>query len=290
MGLYKDKLIQFMQMRGYSPFTIKAYAANLRLFVKFTGKPPEDIAFDDITAYQISLTQDRNVSYGAFNLAVSAIKFFFRYLLPREWDVRKIPFRRIQHKLPNVVSREDINKLIAAATNIKHKAILQTFYSTGIRLSELQNLKVSDIDSKRKVIRIQQGKGFKDRFVMLSPALLTTLREYYRQAKNKPVVFLFPGYKIQAPTCRRHIQRIIQDTTGMAGLRKRITPHTLRHTFATHLLEDGVNIRVIQKLLGHNSLRATAIYTHVAADYINKTQSPLDKLVTAPAGGEDGKR
>jgi len=155
-----------------------------------------------------------------------------------------------------------------------------------MRLSELQNLKISDIDSKRMVIRIQQGKGFKDRYVMLSGVLLLTLREYYKATSKKPVVFLFPGYKIQAPISRRQIQRIINDTVQASGIKKRISPHTIRHCFATHLLEANVNIRVIQKLLGHNSLRATAIYTHVAADFINKTKSPLDSLPANAAEGD----
>ena len=283
MGIYKDQLIQFMQIRGYSPRSIKMYADRLSEFIRFTHKQPQDIAFEDITAYQIHLTQ-KKVSYGYFNQAVSAIKFFFRNILPREWDVRNIAFRRTVQKLPSVASKEDIIHLIECAGNIKNKAIIQTLYSTGMRLSELQNLKISNIDSKQMIIHIVQGKGFKDRIVMLSQALLITLREYYKAMKKKPVIFLFPGRQPHMPVGGRHIQRLIQDATEKAGIKKHISPHTLRHSFATHLLEANVNIRVIQKLLGHNSLRATAIYTHVAADFINKTISPLDSLMESTGG------
>ena len=278
MGKYFNQMKQDLEIRGYSSSTVRIYLDHMKNFIKFHMKSPEDILLEDITAYQVYLVYSKKSSFATFNLAVCSIKYFYKHVIRKEWNIDQIPFQKRIKSLPTVISKQEISRIINAAENLKYKAIIQTLYSGGLRLSECVNLKVNDIDSKRMVIKIKQSKGRKDRYVMLSKTLLATLREYWKNAQPKPKTFLFPGNHLDKPICNRWVQRIVQDTTLHAHIDKRVTPHTLRHSFATHLLEDGVNIRVIQQLLGHDSLRATAIYTHVAENYINQTQSPLDSL------------
>jgi site-specific recombinase XerD len=180
--------------------------------------------------------------------------------------------------LPVVLNKQEILALIESASNPKNKAIISTFYGTGVRLNELLNILISDIDSERNVILIREGKGGKDRAVPLSTALLRSLRDYWRRCITKPKTFLFPGSDISKPMGRRWVERIVTDTALKAGIRKNVSPHTLRHSFATHLLEDGVNVRVIQFLLGHKSLKTTATYMHIAKNYVNQAKTPLDSL------------
>lgn len=278
MGKYFDKMKQDLEIRGYSPCTVTAYLGHMKRFVKFHMKSPTLLTLQDITSYQVFLVYTRKASFSNFNQCVCAIKYFYKYILPREWRVDHIPYRKQVKRLPSVMSKEDVFRLIESAANIKYRAIIQTLYSSGLRVAELIQLKINDIDSKRMVIRVDQGKGQKDRYVMLSSTLLKTLREYWRSLPVKPKCFLFAGADVNNPFSKRSVQRIVKDTALRAGLKKTVSPHTLRHSFATHLLEDGVNIRIIQKLLGHNSLRATALYTHVAENYINQTKSPLDSM------------
>jgi integrase/recombinase XerD len=278
MGKYFNQMKQDLEIRGYSSNTVRIYLDHMKNFIKFHMKSPEDILLEDINTYQVYLVYSKKSSFATFNLAVCSIKYFFKHVLKKEWDIDQIPFQKRIKSLPSVISKQEISRIINAAENLKYKAIIQTLYSGGLRLSECVNLKVNDIDSKRMVIKIKNAKGRKDRYVMLSKILLSTLREYWKNTHPKPKTFLFPGSHLNKPICNRWVQRIVQDTALRAHIDKRVTPHILRHSFATHLLEDGVNIRVIQQLLGHDSLRATAIYTHVAENYINQTQSPLDSL------------
>lgn len=278
MGKYFNQMKQNLELRNYSHHTVTVYLDHMKNFIKFHMKDPSLIELKDITTYQVYLVYSKKVSFSTFNLAVCSIKYFYKYILKTNWRIDLIPYQKKVKSLPNVLSRQEITRIIAAAVNLKNKAIIQTFYSAGLRLSELINLSVSDIDSKRMVIKVRQGKGKQDRYVMLSKILLSTLREYWKDARPKPRRFLFPGVKPDTHFSRRSVQRIIKETTLRAHIDKPVTPHTLRHCFATHLLEDGYNIRTIQELLGHNSLRATEIYTHVAENYINKTKSPLDSL------------
>jgi integrase/recombinase XerD len=278
MGKYFNLMKQHLELKNYSPHTVTNYLTHMKNFIKFHMKDPSLINMQDITAYQVFLVYSKKVAYTTFNLAVCSIKYFYKHILKTDWNIDQIPFQKKVKSLPNVLCKQEVTRIVNAAVNLKNKAIIQTIYSAGLRLSDLINLQISDIDSNRMVIKIRLGKGKKDRYVMLSKTLLATLREYWKQAQPKPKTFLFPGIKPDTHFSRRSVQRIVKETTLRAHIDKTVTPHTLRHSFATHLLEAGVNIRVIQKLLGHKSLRATEIYLHVAENYINQTKSPLDSL------------
>ncbi len=217
------------------------------------------------------------LSYKTFNCHVSAIRFFHKYVLDLGWSAERIPYQKTGKSLPIVLSREEVLGLFDVVTNLKHRTILMVLYSAGLRISEALRLKAPDIDSQRMMIRVHEGKGRKDRYVMLSQKLLETLRRYW--LLDRPEPWLFPGQRASRPLTSSSVQRFFERARQRAGILKKATPHTLRHSFATHLLERGVNIRVIQRLLGHRSLRSTEIYTHVAETYLRDTKSPLDDLL-----------
>jgi integrase/recombinase XerD len=276
MGQFQDRMDADMEIRGLALNTRKAYLRAMRKFVQHFMRPPDEMTEEDIRRYQLHLTRERKVSWGVFNLAVAGIKFFYRVTLKKKWDIEEIPYQRKPRKLPEILSAEKVLALISSLRNLKHRTILMTMYSAGLRVSEVISLKVTDIDSQRMVIRIGQGKGRKDRYVMLSPRLLAILREYWKAAR--PKTWLFPGLIPGKPLDRNTINRIVENAKRTAKITGRVYPHLIRHCFATHLLEQGANLRVIQKLLGHRSLRSTEIYTHVAKNYLQETPSPLDIL------------
>jgi len=278
MGKYHDMMSKELKIRGYSKKTQENYLRYMRDFVKYHMKSPDELNIKDIKDYQFHLVESKKVSYTVFNQSVCAIKFFYKNALQKDWDINHIPYQKRRKKLPDVFSKEEVQSLINAAENIKHKAIIQTIYSAGLRLQETINLTYRDINSTRMSIRIIEGKGKKDRIVMLSDRLLLTLRRYWKESEVKPYRYLFPGRDPSKPMNPRSVQYLVDQAGKKAGLKIKATPHVLRHSFGTHLLEDGVNIRVIQLLLGHGSVRSTAIYTHVAKNYINVTRSPLDTL------------
>jgi len=240
-------------------------------------RAPDQLAAEDVKQYQLFLTKDRRVTWSTFNVNVCAIRFFYRNVLRVEWNVEHIPYQKTGTRLPVVLSGEEVIALLDAATNLKHRAILMTLYSAGLRTGEAIHLRLEDIDSQRMMIRVEQGKGRQDRYVMLSRKLLETLRRYWLMSRPDP--WLFPGQVPSSPITYRSVDRIFACAKAKAGIRKRVVPHSLRHSFATHLLERGVNIRVIQRLLGHRNLRSTEVYTHVAESYIRDTKSPLDDLL-----------
>lgn len=274
MGQFRDLMDRDLQIRGYSPFTVETYLRHVREFVRYFMRPPDELTVEHINRYQLYLTEERKVSWSYFNQAVSAIRFFYLTSLKKNWNIKQIPYQKTGRSLPEVLSREEVGAILKATRNIKHLSILMTVYSGGLRVGEVVMLRVSDIDFERMVIRIEQGKGRKDRYVMLSKKLMAVLDEYVE--KYKPSHWLFPGQKPGRPLGRRSAQRIFKRSKEAAGINKKVTAHSLRHSFATHLLEDGANIRVVQRLLGHRSLTTTAVYTHVAKDYLNETPSPLD--------------
>lgn len=276
MGKFRDLLDRELQIRGYSPHTREAYLFCVREFVRHFMRPPDQLTIEDIHRYQLHLTEVRKVSPARFNQTVAALRFFFLVALNKEWEIERLPYQRTGRALPQILSREEVARLFIAVDYIKHRALLMTTYSAGLRSQEVLHLRVSDIDSHRMVIRVERGKGGRVRYVMLSEKLLPTLREYWRA--HRPEQWLFPGQKPGRPLCRKSFQRIVKKARIAAGIAKPITPHSLRHSFATHLLEDGYSIRVIQKLLGHSSIRSTEIYTHVAANYVTDTSSPIDHL------------
>jgi integrase/recombinase XerD len=279
MGYYKEKMIEHLKIKGFSPKTIKAYTSCMKNFIKFIKIPPDKVEHNDIYLYQLDLVKNRKVSYCYFNQTVCALRFFYRHVCKKDWNIEHIAYQKKGFSLPHVINKQEVKSLLSQIDNIKHKAIVSTIYSAGLRLQEAVNLRVEDIDSKRLLLRVHQGKGRKDRYVMLSPILLKLLRKYYRNTYPKPITYLFTGSNHPNHIHPRHVQRIVQEARYKAGIKKQVTPHTLRHSFATHLLEDGVNIRIIQRLLGHRSLITTALYTHVASNYVNRTQSPLDTLL-----------
>jgi site-specific recombinase XerD len=266
-----------MQIRGFSPHTQQCYLGRMRQFAGYFMRPPDQLTFDDIHRYQVYLAREKKVSWGVFNQSVCALRFFYVVTLRKEWDIKQIPYQKTGRKLPVVLSQQEVRTLLYdTPMNIKHRAILMTTYAGGLRVSEVVELRVNDIDSQRMMLRIEQGKGRKDRYVMLSEKLLGVLRKYWKVAR--PDHWLFPGLIPGQHLTRSSVERVCKKASDAAGIKKNVFPHTLRHSFATHLLESGVNIRKIQLLLGHKSLQSTQIYTHVAKDYLDNTPSPLDIL------------
>lgn len=276
MGQFQDRMDADLQIRGLSPHTRRVYLACMRRFLMDVRRPADQVTLEDIRQYQIRLVRESKISSSKFNQIVSAVRFFYRVTLRKDWNIDHIPYQKTERRLPQIPSTEKIAALLGSLTNLKHRAILMTLYSGGLRVSEAVHLKVSDIDSQRMVLRIEQGKGRKDRYVMLSPRLLKALREYWNA--YHPRTWLFPGRPSDKPMAQRSLCRIVKKAQQAADLPGRFYPHLLRHSFATHLLENGTHICVIQKLLGHRSLKSTQIYAQVAQNFLQETPSPLDSL------------
>ena len=278
MGIIKERMKQDMEIRGYCERTQESYLTCVKQFVKHFKKSPDQLGLEDIHTYQVYMKRDRKYAVNTFNQHVSALKFLYGITLRRNWNISLIPLQKMERRLPVVLSREEVRQLYDAVSYLKHKAMILTLYSTGMRASELVHLKVSDIDSKRMLIRIEQGKGRKDRYVPLCEKLLKMLRVYWLHEKPRPKTWLFPGYGDDVPLVRHTPHRMIAKARMDAGIKKTVTTHTLRHTYATHMLEDGENIRTIQLLLGHRSLRTTGKYLHVSGGHLKDVKTPLDSL------------
>lgn len=272
----RQRMIDDMTVRNLSPKTRQAYTAQVAKFAKHFRKSPELLGPDDIRSYQLFLVHEKHVSWTSFNQTVCALRFLYRITLQKDWAITHIPFPRTERKLPVVLSLSEVAQFFAALTSLKYRAILMTAYGAGLRTSEVCRLRVADIDSNRMVIHVRQGKGRKDRYVMLSENLLELLRAYWRV--KRPADWLFPGNRAGRHISIAGVQRACQRASRDAGLRKRVTIRALRHSFATHLLESGTDVRTIQVLLGHRSLQTTARYTHVSAKTVCSTRSPLDLL------------
>ena len=245
-------------------------------FAQHFHTPPNRLGPEHIRTYQQFLVHDKQVSWSTFIQAICALRFFYQTTLGQRWMVEHIPYPRRQKKLPVILSRSEVSALLVALYNLKHRTILATLYATGLRVSELCQLQGSDIDSERMVIQVHQGKGQRDRLVMLSPCLLPLLRHYWQQYQLES--WLFPGPKLTKPISTKGVFYICRKAGKAANLTKAVHPHLLRHSFATHLLEDGVDLRRIQLLLGHSSLSTTSRYLHVAQTASYTTASPLDTL------------
>jgi integrase/recombinase XerD len=276
MGVFRDAMNDAMGLRGLAPRTQSTYLQWVRRMVKFCRVVPDQLKSEHVRAFLLDLTQERKLSFSSFNQALNAARFFFLEVLKKPFVVEGLRFQRPARTLPVVMSDEEVRRLLAAAASLRDRALLETAYATGMRLGEVIHLLLTDIDSHRMVIRVEQGKGRKDRYVMLSASLLETLRAYWRS--EKPKTFLFPGKDGKGPLHPTSAQKAFQRARESARIEKPISFHTLRHTFATHLLEDGANVRTIQSLLGHRSLESTQRYTHLAKNYLNQTKSPLDRL------------
>lgn len=275
MGVFRDAMSEAMALRGFAPKTRSAYLSWVRRLVQFCRVIPDQLTTDHVRVFLLYLTQERKLSFSTFNQALHAVRFFFIEVLKRPFVLEGLRYQRPPRRLPVVMSEEEVKRLLEGAHSLRDRALLETGYATGMRVSEVTRLSITDIDSQRMQIRVEQGKGRKDRSVMLSPSLLETLRNYWRA--SKPQVFLFPGAKGK-PLSVSAAQKAFDKARLQAGIRKSVSFHTLRHSFATHLLEDGANVRKIQALLGHRSLQTTELYTHVAENYLNQTRSPLDRL------------
>jgi len=275
MGAFQERMDQDLQIRGYSPRTRKTYVGRVRAFIAYIKVSPLGIGPEHIRDFQLHLIA-KKVSWTTFNQSVCAIRFFMAVTLGLCWDVRHLPYHKRGRRLPEILSHEEVAALLGAAGSPRDRAILMTLYGTGMRLNELRNLRVADIDSQRMALRIVQGKGRKDRYVNLPAVLLDALRNYWKACRPQSV--LFPGDEPARPVSERRIQDMVRITGKRAGIRKRVTPHALRHAYATHHLEQGTNIREIQLLLGHKHLNTTALYTHVARSTMAATPSPLDGL------------
>ncbi|MGB3181219.1 MAG: site-specific tyrosine recombinase/integron integrase [Cyclobacteriaceae bacterium] len=270
---YRSKLIRM----GYSTNTQKTYVSMFGKYLDYhNGTDPADLDKSSLINYLDYLTQQKRVSLAVYNQAINAIKFYYEKMLQQPRIVIDLERPRKRKQLPTVLSKSEVRLIVNAISNLKHKVMIMTLYGGGLRISELINLKITDIDSSNMIILIRQAKGFKDRRVMLSDHLLSVLRMYYKQ--YRPSAFLFEGPEKGTKYSTSSIQKIIKRATTIAGIRKKVTAHTFRHSFATHLLDSGTDLRYIQVLLGHNSVKTTEIYTHVSHQNISTIKSPLDDL------------
>ena len=280
----RQRMIEDMRMRKLSPKTQTAYIRAVRRFAGFLGRSPDSASAEDLRRYQLHLV-DHGTSPITLNATITGLTFLFDVTLDSPDVMAKMQSVRIPHKLPVVLSREEVARLIAATGNLKHQTALSVAYGTGLRASEVVALKVGDIDSQRMTLRVEQGKGRKDRYAMLSPVLLERLRVWWRVARAQGKMldggWLFPGLNPIESLTTRQLNRAIHDAADTAKINKRVSMHTLRHSFATHLLEQKVDIRVIQVLLGHKKLETTALYAQVATDILREVVSPLETLEPA---------
>jgi site-specific recombinase XerD len=275
-------MIEDMTIRNLSPATQQSYIHAVSKFSRYFGRSPEKLTLEDVRAYQVHLAS-MAVSWGSLNQAVCALRFFYGVTLGQATIPERIPYAREPCKLPTVLSADEIVRFLESVSSLKSRVALTTAYAAGLRVSEVVALKLRDIDSDRRVIRIENGKGGKERYVMLSAPLLGILRSYWRLAR--PSLYLFPGRTENKPIEQTVLHAACRSAAAAAGLDKRVSVHVLRHSFATHLLENGADIRVIQVLLGHENLSTTARYTRVSTGLIAATASPLDRLsldVTPP--------
>ena len=272
----RRRMIDDRAIRQLGPKTQSGYIRAVKNFVAFLGHSPDQASTDDIRRYQLHLASS-DLGVPSVNAAMTALRFFFKVTLRRSDVAEDVVFIREPRRLPVVLSPEAVARLIAAAPGLKYQAALSIAYGAGLRVSEVISLKVGDIDSARMLIRVDQGKGHKDRYVMLSQPLLKLLRRWW--LVKRPRAWLFPGRTPGAPLSARQLNRAVHIAAQRAGIDKRVGMHTLRHSFATHLLEQKTDIRVIQVLLGHKKLDTTALYTRVAIKAIGEITSPLDLLL-----------
>src|SRR5262245_2612942 len=284
----RQRFIDDLRLRNYAQRTIDTYVRQVAAFARHFGRSPERLGADDVRAYQLHLLQ-RRVSWSSFNQAVCALRFLFRTTLGRPEPLPLIPYGKRPRTLPSVLSPDEVLRLLDAAPPPRDRVLLQVAYGCGLRLNELLHLRVSDIDRARMVVHVRQGKGAKDRLVPLSLRLLQELRAYWRVCR--PRTWLFPGQTADGTMTASNIQRRFGRLVKQVGLTKHCSMHTLRHSYATHLLEAGVDVLTLKALLGHSSLQTTARYLHVSTRRLHQTPSLLDLLVlprsaVVPAEGQ----
>jgi integrase/recombinase XerD len=281
MERLRDRMDVDLKLAGYSPSTQKIYLLYARRFANHFGRSPAVMGEKEVRAFLLYLTQERKVSRETMRQVRAALTFLYSVTLHRPVEVAFLPVMRRQCRLPVVLSGTEVRALLAAITNPKYRGIFMVLYASGLRITEACSLKPEDIDSKRMVIHVRHGKGGRDRYTMLSRRLLCYLRDYWRVVR--PREWLFPGQKVGAHVSPQTVRMVFQQARADAGISKRVSPHVLRHSFATHLVECGTDTSIIQALLGHRSIRVTQRYTHISVELIGRTKSPLDVLGTTEA-------
>jgi site-specific recombinase XerD len=274
-------MLEELQRRNYSPATARAYLRAVQDFARYFHRSPDQLGPDHIRQYQAYLFRERKLAANSVTQRLGALRFFYIRTLKQSWSAELTPYPKKVLRLPSILSQEEVARLIEAARTPFQRILLMALYATGVRRSELAHLKITDIDSQRMVIHVQGGKGRKDRDLMLSPKLLEALREHWRGLKRKPAIWLFPGgrwHTAHHPIDTKVIWSACKEAAQRAGIRKEVHPHTLRHCFATHLLEAGADLRTIQILLGHRDLEETTIYLHLSSRHLSATASPLEAL------------
>jgi site-specific recombinase XerD len=282
MTRLRKMMLDELERRNYTQTTRRAYLFAVEQFAKHHHRSPDQLGLDHIRDYQVHLFRVRKLKPATVAVRLAGLRFLFVAVLKRPWTVDDTPYPIRPQQLPTVLSQQEVTQLIESALTPLHRAVLMTLYATGLRRAELTRLKISDIDTERMVIHVIGGKGRKDRDVMLSPKLLAELRQYWRSLKHKPRTWLFPGGRwhshSEAPMTDKVVWYACEQAAQRAGIDKRVHPHTLRHSFATHLLEAGVDLRTIQLLLGHSDRKATTVYLHLSHRHLQATASPLDAL------------
>ena len=285
MTRLRKMMLDELERRNYSQTTRRAYLGGVADFARHFGRPPDQLGLDHIRDYQVHLFRIRKLKPTTVAMRTAALRFLFVTVLKRPWTLADTPYPKKPQTLPTVLSQDEVARLIDSALTPLHRLVLMILYGTGLRRAEVTQLQVKDIDTERMVLHILGGKGRKDRDVMLSPTLLEALRQYWRTVPNKPRTWLFPGGRhhnqLQRPMTCKVVWYACEQAALRAGLDKPVHPHTLRHCFATHLLEAGVDLRTIQLLLGHSDLKATTVYLHLSHRHLQATVSPLDRLSLA---------
>jgi integrase/recombinase XerD len=277
----RKMMLEELQQRNYSQHTTRYYIRTVEDFARRFNCSPDRLGPRHIREYQAELFQKRKLSPGTVAIRLAALRFFYTKTLKKHWSIAETPYPKRAHRLPTVLSQEEVAQLIDAASTPFRRTLLMTLYATGLRCAELTRLKIRDVDSQRMVLHVQGGKGRRDRDVMLSPKLLDELRQHWHRLRRKPTVWLFPGtrrHNGDRPIDTKTVWHACQQTAQHAGLRKNVHPHTLRHCFATHLLEAGADLRTIQILLGHQNLKETTVYLHLSKRHLRAIPSPLDSL------------
>ena len=288
MTSLRQRMVEDMQIRNLAPDTQVSYVGHVARFARYCHRRPEELGAEDVRRYQLHLINDKHLAPTSIVGAVAALRFLYQITLKQAWAVDAIIPPKRPQTLPVVLSPEEVVRFLAAITDLKHRAILTTCYAAGLRLSEVLHLKAADIDSHRMVIHVAGGKGQRDRYVMLSPMLLQCLREWWRA--TRPTVWLFPGQRPGHPMDKGAVQWACRLARFRSGIVKPLTPHSLRHAFAVHLLESGTDLRTIQLLLGHRQLETTSRYLRLATTKVCATTSPLDLLPRPVASSASPRR